>query len=101
MLQKVMVGPFGNAFLRDARKANRLMFFWTVNEEAWMKWSIRKEVDGVITDDPKKYLEVVEKYQGEKIHLPLRSWGPLIWKTMLAAVFSLVFRYRHGFKVDV
>jgi len=101
MFQKTMVGPFGNAFLKDVKKAKRSIFFWTVNEEAWMKWSIRKEVDGVITDDPKKYLEVCDLYQGEKIHLPLRLWGTVIWMNMLAAIFSLLFRYRYGFRVDV
>jgi len=100
MLQKTMVGPRGNAFLRDIKKAKRSIFFWTVNEEAWMKCSIRKEVDGVITDDPKKYLEVCKNYRGEKIHLPLREWGTLIWMNILAAIFSLLFRYRYGFGVD-
>jgi len=101
MLQKTMVGPYGNAFLRDVKRENRSIFFWTVNEEDWMKWSIRKEVDGVITDDPKKYLQVCKEYHGEKIHLSLRSWGTLIWMNLLAAVFSLLFRYRYGFRVDV
>jgi len=101
MLQKTMVGPFGNAFLKDVKAAGRSMLFWTVNEEVWMRWSICKEVDGVITDDPKKYLEVSDQYKGEKVHLPLREWGRLIWMNMIAAVFSLLFRYRYGFRVDV
>ena len=95
-----MVGPFGNAFLRDVKKAKRSVFAWTVNDEEWMKWSIRKELDGVITDDPKKYLEVCDDYQGESIHFPISSWGTLIGMNLLAAVFSILFRYRYGFKID-
>jgi phosphatidylglycerol phospholipase C len=101
MFQKLIVEPRGNALLRDVKKANRSIFLWTVNEESWMKWSIRKEVDGVITDDPKKYLEVCKSYKGEKIHHSLRSWATIIWINMLATVFSLPFRYKRGFTVDV
>lgn len=101
MLQKSMVGPCGNAFLRDLKVADRLIFFWTVNEEVWMKASIRKKVDGVITDDPKKFLEVCKNYDGDRVRLPLKSIASVIWITMFAAVFSLLFRfrYRYGFEV--
>ncbi|KAH8599389.1 PLC-like phosphodiesterase [Bisporella sp. PMI_857] len=99
MFQKTMVGPFGNAFLKDVREAKRSIFFWTVNDEEWMRWSIHKGVDGIITDDPKKYLEARDRYQGE-VHLPLRLIGSVIWMNVLAAVFSLLFRSRYGFKVD-
>ena len=97
-----MVGPFGNAFLKDVKKAKRPIFLWTVNDEVWMKWSIRKEVDGVITDDPKKYLEVCkETHNDETLHLPLQEWGSLVYMNILAAFFSLLFRYRYGFRIDV
>jgi phosphatidylglycerol phospholipase C len=39
--------------LEDIRKAKREIFLWTVNDVKAMKWSIRKGVDGVITDDPR------------------------------------------------
>lgn len=100
MLQKIMVGPRGNALLRDIKKAKRSIFVWTVNDEEWMKWSIRKEVDGVITDDPKKYLEVCDNYQGGEIHFPLSTWGGIVWLNIMAAVFSLLFRYRYGFRIE-
>ncbi len=38
------------------------MFVWTVNKEMWMEWSIRHEVDGVISDDPKRFLEVCKRW---------------------------------------
>jgi len=101
MFQKTMVGPRGNAFLRDVRKSKRSIFFWTVNDEEWMKWSIYKEVDGIITDDPKKYLEVCRDYEGEKVHLPWKFLGSVVWMNMLAGLFYVLFGLRHGFRVKV
>lgn len=99
MLQKIMIGPFGNAFLRDVKEAKRSIFVWTVNDENSMKWSIRKEVDGVITDDPKKFLEVCNSYQGEKVHFSFATYPTLVWMNVLAVLFSVLFRYRYGFKI--
>jgi phosphatidylglycerol phospholipase C len=99
MLRKIMVGPFGNRFLRDVKKANRSIFVWTVNDEAWMKWAISKEFDGVLTDDPKKYLEVRDSYVAKKHRIPLKSWGAVFFMNILAFVFSLLFRYRYGFSI--
>ncbi|KAH8811688.1 putative glycerophosphoryl diester phosphodiesterase [Xylogone sp. PMI_703] len=100
MLQKIMVGPFGNSLLKDIRKDNRALFLWTVNEEEWMKWSIRKQVDGVITDDPKKYLEVCESYHGERISIPFKRWPSLIFINIMATFFSFMFRYKYGFRIS-
>ncbi|KFY25912.1 hypothetical protein V493_04376 [Pseudogymnoascus sp. VKM F-4281 (FW-2241)] len=72
MLQKIMVGPWGDQFLAECKALNRPVFLWTVNEEKWMKWCISKGVDGVITDDPKKYLEVADGYD-EKEPLDRRN----------------------------
>jgi len=63
LFQRVLVGPMGNRFMKAARKAGRVLLVWTVNDEEWMEWSIRKEVDGVITDDPKKFLEVCKRHE--------------------------------------
>ena len=89
-----MVGPFGDAFLRDVRKANRAMFLWTVNNELSMKWSISKGVDGIITDDSKKYLELRESYQGEKVSLPVKSLMFIVFVNVMSRVFGAVFWYR-------
>jgi len=101
MHHKVVAGPGGSSFLREAKAAGRSIFLWTVNDVAWMKWSIGKEVDGVITDDPKKYLEVCKNYGGEKVRLPLRKWGSVIWINIIAALFSLLFRSKYGFKINI
>lgn len=94
MFQKIMIGPFGEAFLRDVRKAKRSIFLWTVNDEESMKWSIYKGVDGVISDNPKKFLEVCKNYQGEKIHFPFRSWMFLIFMNMLMPLVTVLVGYR-------
>lgn len=44
MFQGLLVGPFGRWFLRDAKRAGRPVFAWTVNGEKWMEWCIRKNI---------------------------------------------------------
>jgi phosphatidylglycerol phospholipase C len=63
IFQKVLVGPLGRGFIKDAKAAGRTLLVWTVNEEEWMEWSIRKELDGVITDYPEKYLEICKRHE--------------------------------------
>jgi phosphatidylglycerol phospholipase C len=67
-----LVGPFGSSFMRRARKEGRLVWAWTVDDEDWMEWCIKKGLDGVITDDPKRYLEMCERWRkGEKLRARL------------------------------
>ena len=104
MFQMLIVGPRGSALLREVKKkkADRSILLWTVNDESWMKWSIRQEVDGVITDDPMLYLEVCKSYdKGEKLRHSRESWKAIFWMHMRALVFGLYFRYLHGLRVDV
>ncbi|KAK3325881.1 PLC-like phosphodiesterase [Apodospora peruviana] len=62
ILQPTLVGPCGKLFMKALRKRGRKLYVWTVNDEHWMKWSIRKQVNGVITDDPKLFLEVCDRW---------------------------------------
>ncbi|KAJ9392875.1 hypothetical protein DTO063F5_12 [Paecilomyces variotii] len=104
MFQTLIIGPRGNALLQEVKKQkpDRSILLWTVNEESWMKWSIGQEVDGVITDDPKKYLEVCESYDKlEKLRHSWESWKAIFWMHMMALVFGLAFRLKHGLWVDV
>lgn len=89
--------------MADTKAAKRSLFVWTVNEEEWMRWSIKKGVDGVITDDPKKYLEVCEEYDSvnpKDISFGGKDWMLIIWFNLLAMMFSWLFRYRYGFTID-
>lgn len=103
MLRQILAGPSGSKFMADTRAAERSMLVWTVNEEQWMRWCINKEVDGVITDDPKKYLEVCEEYDSadrKEVAFGLKDWMMIIWFNLLAMLFSWLFRYRYGFTID-
>lgn len=62
MLFPMLVAPGGQRFLRDVRAAKRKVLSWTVNDEERMSWCIRRRLDGVITDDPSKFLTVCEKW---------------------------------------
>lgn len=98
MLQKIMVGPWGDQFLAECKALNRPVFLWTVNEEKWMKWCISKGVDGVITDDPKKYLDVADAYDEKEPLDRVSLWDlhSLAWVNLLVSVFGFVFRLRFG-----
>lgn len=103
MLRQILVGPGGSKFMADAKAAERSMLVWTVNEEQWMRWCIKNKIDGVISDDPKKYLELCEKYDSAGSKEPgfgLKDWALIIWFNLLAMLFSWLFRYRYGFKID-
>lgn len=99
MLQKMMIGPFGARFQRDAQAAGRAVFVWTVNEDDAMRWSIRKGVDGVLTDDPKRYLEVCDEYRDGMGSMSLKSWPLVLWINMLALCFGPLVRWKY-FGVD-
>lgn len=80
MLLPSLIAPGGKSFLRDAKeKHNRQVYAWTVNEQDKMEWCIRKQLDGVITDDPKKFLEVCERFD-EKSKAP---WLPVSFRGYL------------------
>ncbi|KAF5597227.1 glycerophosphoryl diester phosphodiesterase [Fusarium subglutinans] len=78
---KTLIGPSGRLFLRELRKTDKLLMTWTVNEPRHMEWCIRQNlchprrrnekterpalIDGVITDNPRLYLEICEKFENE------------------------------------
>lgn len=68
LLQHSLAGPWGYAFLRRAHRNGRLVFDWTVNDEEWMEWSIRRGIDGVITDDPKLFLDICDRWPEDPDH---------------------------------
>ena len=99
LLQKTLVGPFGASFIRDAKAKNRPLYVWTVNEEHAMRWSINRQVDGVITDDPKKFLDVCERWENGDRKLVKMTWEQLfqvLWIQWMVMVFGGIFRARAG-----
>ncbi|KAJ4265529.1 hypothetical protein NW762_004818 [Fusarium torreyae] len=79
--QTTLVGPSGKLFLRELRRTDKLLMTWTVNEPRRMEWCIRQNlghprcpdrkpdgpalIDGVITDNPRLYLEVCKRFEDE------------------------------------
>jgi hypothetical protein len=96
MLQKVLLGPIGARFVRDVKKAGRPLYVWTVNDSNLMKWSIQKNMDGVITDDPKRFNKICDEWRDdEKTARP--TLGQLIytlWLWCMIIAFSYPFRKR-------
>jgi glycerophosphoryl diester phosphodiesterase len=97
MLQKVLLGPVGARFIRDVKKAQRPLFVWTVNDSNLMKWSIQKELDGVITDDPKKFNRICDDWEGDKESIARPSfaqWLYTFWLYIMIGVFTWPFKRR-------
>lgn len=99
ILQKSLFAPFfGRRFIREAKANGRSLFVWTVNEESMMRWSISKGLDGVITDDPTKFLEVCgDGERGRReIHIAGAQWLSIIWINFMVLVFGAIFYWKHG-----
>ncbi|CAG8890302.1 unnamed protein product [Penicillium egyptiacum] len=63
--QKILMGPLGRGFLDEARLARRQVYVWTVNAPNLMRWCIRHEIDGVISDEPGRFRQVCEGWEKE------------------------------------
>ncbi|KAJ5411653.1 uncharacterized protein N7487_006012 [Penicillium crustosum] len=63
--QMILMGPLGRGFLDEARAARRKVYVWTVNAPNLMRWCIRHEIDGVISDEPGRFRQVCEGWKKE------------------------------------
>lgn len=94
MLLPILMAPGGKKFIRDAQALGRPVFAWTVNVEDKMEWCIRRNLDGVCTDDPKLFLDVCDRFDEsapEKRIPPLLILEAVrIW--LMAFVFGFVYR---------
>ena len=103
MLQVPLMGPIGSAFIRKAKMLNREIFAWTVNDEKKMRWCIRRELDGVITDDPKKFLDVCEDYMadGERIErFSVKEVAHMLRIHLFLFVVTIIFKVKFGYRLD-
>lgn len=66
MRQESLFGLGGRSFRERCRAEGRPLYAWTINKKSWMEWCIGSEVDCVITDDPKLYLEVCDRRRGQQ-----------------------------------
>ena len=102
MLQKVLLGPIGANFIKDVKDAGRQIFTWTVNDDNMMRWSIQKEVDGVITDDPRRFKEICDNWtDNEPVARPsVAQWLYTFWLYMLIGTFFPRFKWKFPETVD-
>lgn len=64
--QRVLMGPLGRGFLEEAKKANRMVYVWTVNAPNLMRWCVRHKIDAIMTDDPVTYGVVAAEWKGQQ-----------------------------------
>ena len=62
-----------------------------------MTWSINAGVDGVITDDPRRFLAVCREWQaGERsVRMGWRAWAMTLWFYFMVLLFGAIMRWRH------
>lgn len=94
------MGPWGANFLRDAKAAGRPVFGWTVNDEDMMRWSIKHELDGVITDDTEKFLAVCDDWKHGKrtINLGWLQFLSIVWLHISVMMFGMILRKKYPFR---
>lgn len=113
MLYATLALPFfGQRFIRDMKRAGHPVHVWTVNDEDWMQWAIGRELDGVVTDDPKLFLEVCRRVadegkeggalrkKGIRVRIPLRrrlrrvfDWGRYF---VFMTIITTIYLYKWG-----
>lgn len=97
MIQAALVSPRGRKFLREVQARNLQIFSWTNNDDINIEWCIRQGLDGIITDNVPRALELCETLGEEKRY----RWtakvviGRIIFNFWLY-VFILIFRRRYG-----
>ncbi|KAI0202024.1 PLC-like phosphodiesterase [Astrocystis sublimbata] len=110
MLRHTIASPFGLRFLRDMKKLGIPVHVWTVNEESWMEWSIRKEVSGVITDEVALFHKVCDRMgdldgkSGKRaaglksfsLFQFVRFWAEIALFQFLVTAYMARERWRHG-----
>ncbi|KAI0009872.1 PLC-like phosphodiesterase [Xylariaceae sp. FL0662B] len=99
MVRHALATPVvGRRFRRDMRRAGRPLHAWTVNDEAWMAWCVRERLDGVVTDDPKLFLEVCRRLRDDEPKDTPSGW---LWWCQSQREVSVVRGVRYVFEMAV
>jgi tubulin gamma len=99
MAQVILMTPWGRLFIRKAQNDCRPVYAWTVNEESRMRWDIRHGLDGVVTDDPKLFLEVRKSWhEGTKDGVTLMTWLDVLRMNLFALIYTVLFQFKFGFQ---
>ncbi|MCJ1320875.1 hypothetical protein MMC15_006216 [Xylographa vitiligo] len=94
LLQKTIF--LSTRFIGDARRLNRPLVLWTVNDDEMMRWSINQGVDGVITDDPKRFKDVSDAWMGGRRRAVIhwQVWAEMVWLQLMVIVFGGIFHWK-------
>lgn len=64
-----------------------------------MRWDIKHALDGVITDDPKLFLEVRKGWHdGMRADVGIVGWLDVLRVNLFALLFGVLFQWRFGFR---
>lgn len=91
------MGPLGIGFLSEVKEAHKPIFAWTVNKPILMRWCVRNNLDGVVTDDPAKFKEVCDRWEDDdEVHetLGFLQLLQLYWLALVVTMLGPLFRRR-------
>ena len=93
--------PRGSWLRQQAKQRGQLVFSWTDNADEWMALSIRNEIDGVVTDDPKRFLELCDQRSlkaARKVSSPVTAKETMLWivGNFLVLATEIVFWFTKG-----
>jgi tubulin gamma len=99
MAQAILMTPWGRLFIRKAQSDCRPVYAWTVNEESRMRWDIRHGLDGVVTDDPKLFLEVLKSWhEGTRDGVTMMTWLDVLRINFFCLIYTVLFQCYFGFQ---
>lgn len=91
------MGPLGTDFLEDVKAIHKPIFAWTVNKPILMRWCVRNDLDGVITDDPAKFKQICDRWEdNDEIHesVGVLQLLQLYWLALVVMMVGPLFRRR-------
>ena len=92
----LMVPISGPRFIKEAHRNGRAVYAWTVNDKDQMKWLIKHEVDGIITDDVEKLVDARTAWEAghRKIKVSISHYLFTIWFWILSSLFGFLLQRR-------
>jgi len=105
LTQSLYIDPSFISYCHKKLDPSRFVLAWTVNQDQWMRWCIEQELDGVITDDPKRFCEVKEEWEqgrrgmvdgGGRVRVlgTMADRGMMAWLWVMSRVFLMIIRLR-------
>jgi hypothetical protein len=100
MAQPMLMTPWGRHFIRRAQSDGRPVYAWTkVNEESRMRWDMRHGLDGVVTGDPKLFLEIRKSWhEGTKDSVTMTTWLDVLRYNFFCLIYAFLFQCWFGFQ---